>query len=281
MAGAATFSLGAGWVCEVIQAGLWVCLEQLPDPAEWVRGLPVDVNRVRGRARRAPRTGDHPASTHDRRRARADAGRRPQAGVPGRAPWSAAKRVRPRQVAARPAAGHQRGRVARPDGSGRRGNHDVRAGDRRSGHRAQRLQQPRHGADEPDRDADPGRPRLPARHVADRTARPSAAALAIPQRHARRAPRPPRRAAPRAAARRRPRAGAPADARLRLTAHAAAPGHAAGAGHAGRPWRPADAAHAAAARHAAGSRVQHADAGLRRPADDPAHAGTAGDASAS
>src|SRR6185437_14774983 len=45
MAGAATFSLGAGWVCEVIQAGLWVRPEELPDPAEWVRGLPVDVNR--------------------------------------------------------------------------------------------------------------------------------------------------------------------------------------------------------------------------------------------
>jgi hypothetical protein len=44
-AGAATFSLGAGWVCEVIQSGLWVRPEQLADPAEWVRGLPVDVNR--------------------------------------------------------------------------------------------------------------------------------------------------------------------------------------------------------------------------------------------
>jgi hypothetical protein len=43
--GAATFALGAGWVCEVIQAGLWVRPEQLAEPADWVRGLPVDVNR--------------------------------------------------------------------------------------------------------------------------------------------------------------------------------------------------------------------------------------------
>jgi hypothetical protein len=44
-AGAATFALGAGWVCEVIEAGLWIRPEQLADPADWIRALPVDVNR--------------------------------------------------------------------------------------------------------------------------------------------------------------------------------------------------------------------------------------------
>ncbi|WP_426511239.1 hypothetical protein ACPPVO_11805 [Dactylosporangium sp. McL0621] len=44
-AGQATFSLGSGWVLEVVQAGLWVRPEHLNDPADWVRGLPVDVNR--------------------------------------------------------------------------------------------------------------------------------------------------------------------------------------------------------------------------------------------
>ena len=44
-AGAATFTLGGGWVLEVIQAGLWIRPEHLTDPADWIRGLPVDVNR--------------------------------------------------------------------------------------------------------------------------------------------------------------------------------------------------------------------------------------------
>ncbi|GGM65347.1 hypothetical protein ACFFX1_02800 [Dactylosporangium sucinum] len=44
-AGAATFSLGSGWVLEVVQAGLWIRPEHLTDPADWIRGLPVDVNR--------------------------------------------------------------------------------------------------------------------------------------------------------------------------------------------------------------------------------------------
>ncbi|WP_433614933.1 hypothetical protein ACQP2P_10070 [Dactylosporangium sp. CA-139114] len=44
-AGQATFSLGSGWVLEVVQAGLWLRPEHLNDPADWVRQLPVDVNR--------------------------------------------------------------------------------------------------------------------------------------------------------------------------------------------------------------------------------------------
>ncbi|HTJ36143.1 MAG TPA: hypothetical protein VL738_23255 [Dactylosporangium sp.] len=44
-AGQATFSLGSGWVLEVVQAGLWIRPEHLNDPADWIRGLPVDVNR--------------------------------------------------------------------------------------------------------------------------------------------------------------------------------------------------------------------------------------------
>ena len=44
-AGAATFTLGSGWVLEVVQAGLWIRPEHLTDPADWIRGLPVDVNR--------------------------------------------------------------------------------------------------------------------------------------------------------------------------------------------------------------------------------------------
>ncbi|MFC5005456.1 tetratricopeptide repeat protein [Dactylosporangium cerinum] len=44
-AGAATFTLGSGWVLEVIQAGLWIRPEHLTNPADWIRGLPVDVNR--------------------------------------------------------------------------------------------------------------------------------------------------------------------------------------------------------------------------------------------
>ncbi|WP_343870973.1 hypothetical protein [Dactylosporangium roseum] len=44
-AGAATFSLGSGWVLEVVQAGIWIRPEHLNDPADWIRGLPVDVDR--------------------------------------------------------------------------------------------------------------------------------------------------------------------------------------------------------------------------------------------
>src|SRR5262249_20061872 len=44
-AGAAMFALGSGWVCEVIEAGLWIRPEQLGEPAGWIRALPVDVNR--------------------------------------------------------------------------------------------------------------------------------------------------------------------------------------------------------------------------------------------
>ncbi|GAA3456771.1 hypothetical protein GCM10018962_86050 [Dactylosporangium matsuzakiense] len=44
-AGQATFDLGSGWVLEVVQAGLWVRPQHLNDPADWVRSLPVDVNR--------------------------------------------------------------------------------------------------------------------------------------------------------------------------------------------------------------------------------------------
>ncbi|MER7001923.1 hypothetical protein ABT297_02610 [Dactylosporangium sp. NPDC000555] len=44
-AGQATFSLGSGWVLEVVQAGLWIRPEHLNDPTDWIRGLPVDVNR--------------------------------------------------------------------------------------------------------------------------------------------------------------------------------------------------------------------------------------------
>ncbi|MEV8512697.1 hypothetical protein [Dactylosporangium sp. NPDC051484] len=62
-AGQATFSLGSGWVLEVVQAGLWIRPEHLSDPADWIRGLPVDVNRcavIVG----APNAAEAPPPTH-------------------------------------------------------------------------------------------------------------------------------------------------------------------------------------------------------------------------
>jgi hypothetical protein len=44
-AGPAAFGLGAGWVVEIIEAGLWLRPEVPVDPPDWARGLPLDVDR--------------------------------------------------------------------------------------------------------------------------------------------------------------------------------------------------------------------------------------------
>lgn len=44
-AGQAAFALGSGWVCEVIEAGIWIRPENIGDQADWIRAVPVDVNR--------------------------------------------------------------------------------------------------------------------------------------------------------------------------------------------------------------------------------------------
>ncbi|MGC9667713.1 hypothetical protein ACNTMW_14305 [Planosporangium sp. 12N6] len=43
-AGDATFALPAGWAVETIEAGLWIRPEQLSEPADWARTLPLDVD---------------------------------------------------------------------------------------------------------------------------------------------------------------------------------------------------------------------------------------------
>ncbi|GIG71695.1 hypothetical protein Pfl04_00990 [Planosporangium flavigriseum] len=40
----ATYALGSGWAAEVIEAGLWIRPAHSADPAEWARGLPLDVD---------------------------------------------------------------------------------------------------------------------------------------------------------------------------------------------------------------------------------------------
>ncbi|NJC74001.1 hypothetical protein HC031_30445 [Planosporangium thailandense] len=39
----ATFALGPGWAAEVIEAGLWIRPADAPEPADWARNLPLDV----------------------------------------------------------------------------------------------------------------------------------------------------------------------------------------------------------------------------------------------